>query len=109
MTDKPTFSDWKALADKEVKGRDLTWHTAEGIDVKPLYTSEDTQNLAPGVPGIAPFTRGRTNLVDRRLGEPRRIEFPGCSPATNHPFGGVSHPYEPLLREERLGRRLAEL
>ncbi len=58
MTDKPTFSDWKALADKEVKGRDLTWHTAEGIDVKPLYTSEDTQNLAPGVPGIAPFTRG---------------------------------------------------
>ena len=58
MTDKPTFSDWKVLADKEVKGRDLTWHTAEGIDVKPLYTSEDTQNLAPGVPGIAPFTRG---------------------------------------------------
>ena len=58
MTDKPTFSDWKALADKEVKGRDLTWHTAEGIDVKPLYTSEDTQDLDPGVPGIAPFTRG---------------------------------------------------
>jgi len=58
MTDKPTFSDWKALADKEVKGRDLTWHTAEGIDVKPLYTSEDTHNLDPGVPGIAPFTRG---------------------------------------------------
>ena len=58
MTDKPTFSDWKALADKEVKGRDLTWHTAEGIDVKPLYTSEDTQNLNSGVPGIAPFTRG---------------------------------------------------
>ena len=58
MTDKPTFSDWKALADKEVKGRDLTWHTAEGIDVKPLYTSEDTEDLDPGVPGIAPFTRG---------------------------------------------------
>jgi len=58
MTDKPTFSDWKALADKEVKGRDLTWHTAEGIDVKPLYTSEDPHNLDPGVPGIAPFTRG---------------------------------------------------
>ncbi len=62
MTDKPTFSDWKALADKEVKGRDLTWHTAEGIDVKPLYTSEDVgargADLDPGVPGIAPFTRG---------------------------------------------------
>jgi len=62
MTDKPTYADWKALADKEVKGRDLTWHTAEGIDVKPLYTSEDVgargADLDPGVPGIAPFTRG---------------------------------------------------
>ena len=58
MTDKPTYDDWKARADKEVKGRDLTWHTPEGIDVKPLYTSEDTADLDPGVPGIAPFTRG---------------------------------------------------
>ncbi|MCV0383681.1 MAG: methylmalonyl-CoA mutase [Erythrobacter sp.] len=56
--DKPTYADWKPLADKEVKGRDLTWHTPEGIEVKPLYTSEDTEELDPGVPGIAPFTRG---------------------------------------------------
>ncbi|GMN12386.1 methylmalonyl-CoA mutase [Altererythrobacter sp. MTPC7] len=54
----PTYDDWKARADKEVKGRDLTWHTPEGIAVKPLYTSEDTADLDPGVPGIAPFTRG---------------------------------------------------
>ncbi|MCP2016747.1 MAG: methylmalonyl-CoA mutase [Erythrobacter sp.] len=59
MTDKPTYDDWKPLADKEVKGRDLTWHTPEGIAVKPLYTSQDTAALVdPGVPGIAPFTRG---------------------------------------------------
>ncbi|ALE16226.1 Methylmalonyl-CoA mutase [Altererythrobacter epoxidivorans] len=59
MTDKtPTFDDWKPLADKEVKGRDLTWQTPEGIAVKPLYTSADTQGIDPGVPGIAPFTRG---------------------------------------------------
>ena len=58
MTDKPTYDDWKPLADKEVKGRDLTWHTPEVIAVKPLYTSEDTKGLDPGVPGIAPFTRG---------------------------------------------------
>ncbi|MXO61471.1 methylmalonyl-CoA mutase [Qipengyuania oceanensis] len=62
MTDKPTYDDWKPLAEKEVKGRDLTWHTPEGIAVKPLYTSEDTEGLDPavyaGVPGIAPFTRG---------------------------------------------------
>jgi len=58
MTDKPTYEDWKPLADKEVKGRDLTWYTPEGIAVKPLYTSQDIADLDPGVPGIAPFTRG---------------------------------------------------
>ena len=50
--------DWKALADKEVKGRDLTWHTPEGIGVKPLYTQEDVEAIDPGLPGFAPFTRG---------------------------------------------------
>jgi methylmalonyl-CoA mutase len=58
MTGKPTFDDWKALSDKEVKGRDLTWHTPEGIDVKPLYTAEDVAGIDPGLPGFAPFTRG---------------------------------------------------
>ncbi len=58
MTDKPTPADWKALADKEVKGRDLTWQTPEGIAVKPLYTAEDNEGWDPGLPGIAPFTRG---------------------------------------------------
>jgi methylmalonyl-CoA mutase len=53
-----TYQDWKAAAEKEVKGKDLTWHTAEGIDVKPLYTAEDTADLDPGLPGFAPFTRG---------------------------------------------------
>ncbi|MDB5713198.1 MAG: methylmalonyl-CoA mutase [Sphingomonadales bacterium] len=54
----PTTDQWRAAAEKEVKGRDLTWHTAEGIDVKPLYTAEDTADLDPGLPGFAPFTRG---------------------------------------------------
>jgi methylmalonyl-CoA mutase len=57
MTDKPTPDAWKALAEKEVKGRDLTWRTPEGIDVKPLYTAEDV-TADPGLPGFAPFTRG---------------------------------------------------
>tara|TARA_R110000782_G_scaffold78276_8_gene155464 strand:- start:120826 stop:122955 length:2130 start_codon:yes stop_codon:yes gene_type:complete len=51
------INDWKALADKEVKGRDLTWQTPEGISVKPLYTAEDAP-VDPGLPGFAPFTRG---------------------------------------------------
>ncbi|HRE34955.1 MAG TPA: methylmalonyl-CoA mutase family protein, partial [Sphingopyxis terrae] len=57
MTDKPTLDQWAAAADKEVKGKDLTWHTPEGIDVKPLYTAEDV-TTDPGLPGFAPFTRG---------------------------------------------------
>ena len=56
MTDKPTLKDWQELADKEVKGRDLTWQTPEGIAVKPLYTADDAGD--PGLPGFAPFTRG---------------------------------------------------
>ncbi|MEO0440704.1 MAG: methylmalonyl-CoA mutase [Pseudomonadota bacterium] len=56
MTDKPTIDDWSALADKEVKGRDLDWETPEGITVKPLYTQDDAGD--PGLPGFGPFTRG---------------------------------------------------
>ena len=56
MTDKPTTDDWKALAEKEVRGRDLTWNTPEGFAIKPLYTGEDAGE--PGLPGFAPFTRG---------------------------------------------------
>jgi methylmalonyl-CoA mutase len=58
MTDKPNLPGWQAHAAKEVKGKDLTWHTPEGIAVKPLYTAEDTAHLDPGLPGFAPFTRG---------------------------------------------------
>ena len=39
MTEKPTLDQWAAAAAKEVKGKDLTWRTPEGIDVKPLYTA----------------------------------------------------------------------
>ncbi|MGB5779968.1 MAG: methylmalonyl-CoA mutase [Allopontixanthobacter sediminis] len=56
MTEKPTKTDWQTLADKEVKGADLTWNTPEGFPIKPLYTAEDA--LDPGLPGFAPFTRG---------------------------------------------------
>ncbi|TPG40997.1 methylmalonyl-CoA mutase [Sphingomonas koreensis] len=56
MTDKPTLTDWQKLASKESKGADLTWHTPEGIAVKPLYTADDAPDS--GLPGIAPFTRG---------------------------------------------------
>ena len=56
MTDKPSVQDWQAAAAKEVKGKDLTWKTPEGFDIKPLYTAADAGD--PGLPGFAPFTRG---------------------------------------------------
>ena len=58
MTDKPTKSDWQEKASKEVKGRDLVWHTPEGIDVQPLYTAQDAPQGEAGLPGFEPFTRG---------------------------------------------------
>ncbi len=57
-TATPAPSDWEQLAAKEVKSRDLTWNTPEGIAVKPLYTEADVEGIDPGLPGFAPFTRG---------------------------------------------------
>jgi hypothetical protein len=52
-------------ADKEVKGKDLTWHTPEGIAIKPLYTAKmhrrsrrTMRRPTRALPGFAPFTRG---------------------------------------------------
>jgi methylmalonyl-CoA mutase len=56
VSDKPTLDSWAKLAAREVKDADLTWHTPEGIAVKPLYTAADAPD--PGLPGFAPFTRG---------------------------------------------------
>src|SRR5687768_12847721 len=59
MTDtKPTLADWQAAASREVKGKDIGWHTPEGIEVRPLYTAGDSEGIDPGLPGFAPFTRG---------------------------------------------------
>jgi len=55
--------DWKAIAEKELKGKpleSLDWETLEGIRVKPLYTEEDVEGVEHlgSIPGEAPFTRG---------------------------------------------------
>jgi methylmalonyl-CoA mutase len=60
---KKTLADWHELATRESKGRppeELTWDTPEGIPVKPLYTSADTESLdhLDSLPGMAPFVRG---------------------------------------------------
>jgi hypothetical protein len=50
------------MASKELKGKDpeqvLTWRTAEGLNVKPVYTQADIKGVADEIPGAFPFTRG---------------------------------------------------
>ncbi len=58
-----TLEQWRELVIKQNKGKapeDFVWHTPEGIDIKPLYTKEDTDNLpyANTMPGIEPYIRG---------------------------------------------------
>jgi methylmalonyl-CoA mutase len=59
---EPLHPEWAELAKKQLKGADpkekLTWHTPEGIDVKPLYTRIDTADAQDELPGTFPFTRG---------------------------------------------------
>lgn len=60
---KYSVADWTELAEKQLRGKsldDLTWHTPEGIDVKPLYTAADTEALpfVDSMPGMEPFIRG---------------------------------------------------
>ncbi|MEM7668677.1 MAG: methylmalonyl-CoA mutase [Pseudomonadota bacterium] len=57
------WDDWKALAERELKGGStdrLTWETPEGIAVKPVYSAHDLDGVGHigGMPGTAPFTRG---------------------------------------------------
>ena len=54
---------WAAQAQAELRSRpldSLTWHTLEGIAVRPLYTAEDVAALPHlgTLPGQAPYTRG---------------------------------------------------
>ncbi|WCJ65417.1 methylmalonyl-CoA mutase [Agrobacterium tumefaciens] len=62
MSGEKTVRDWLQLAEKELKRSPdtLVWHTPEGIDVKPLYTADDLQDISHlnSLPGFAPFTRG---------------------------------------------------
>ncbi len=59
----PTLDEWRALVNKQTKGltpEEMTWQTPEDIDIKPLYTKADTENLefADTLPGFEPFVRG---------------------------------------------------
>ncbi|MEH6911434.1 MAG: methylmalonyl-CoA mutase [Oceanicoccus sp.] len=58
-----SVEEWQQLATQQMKGKtpdELTWNTAEGIDVKCLYTAEDIagQEYLNTMPGAAPYIRG---------------------------------------------------
>src|SRR2546422_3443681 len=82
-TDRADVDFWRRLASKERKGAapdGLVWHTPEGIDVNPLYTAADVQDLEflDTVPGAFPFLRG-----------PRATMYAG-QPWTIRQYGGFS-------------------
>src|ERR1700719_14279 len=54
---------WRKIAAAELKGKppeELVWRTPEGIDVKPLYTAADLEEIETldSLPGAEPFLRG---------------------------------------------------
>ena len=63
MKENPDILKWQMLAEKELRGtpvESLTRTTPEEIDIKPLYTAEDLENLefVNILPGVDPFVRG---------------------------------------------------
>ena len=62
MSKIPDFSNFSLATHSMTKSRDADqpWTTPEGIDVKPVYSPDDTAGLefTAGLPGIAPFLRG---------------------------------------------------
>lgn len=61
--DSADLSAWRELATQQMKGLspdDLTWHTPENINVKPLYTAADIADnpLTDTMPGLSPYIRG---------------------------------------------------
>ncbi|XP_043196693.1 methylmalonyl-CoA mutase, mitochondrial-like isoform X1 [Amphibalanus amphitrite] len=54
--------EWAKLATKQLKSEEvlkkLVWRTSDGIEVKPIYTAKDVENVSAELPGQFPFTRG---------------------------------------------------
>ncbi len=61
----PTFEEWKANVEQELKGasydKKMFTKTYEGIELKPIYTSEDLHklNFVDSLPGFENYVRGK--------------------------------------------------
>lgn len=63
MSEHSEKQKWVDLSTKQLKGKppeSLNWKTPEGIEVKPLYTYEDLEEIdnINTLPGFEPFVRG---------------------------------------------------
>lgn len=84
----PTRQQWQRLVARvlghtddpgDAPERELATVTADGIEIAPLYTADDSLP-DPGYPGQAPFTRGRT-AAGRRTGWDVRQRYEHPDPA----------------------------
>ncbi len=87
MSQKPTdIKEWEELAAKQLRGKpleSLTKKTPEGIDVKPLYTAADLENVEfkDNLPGFNPYVRGP--MATMYAGRPWTIrQYAGFSTAS---------------------------
>ena len=58
-----SLENWRDLASKELRGRDLdelVWTSPDGLPLRPLYTAADLEGLecVDTLPGVFPFLRG---------------------------------------------------
>jgi methylmalonyl-CoA mutase len=82
----PSREQWLALVDKVLAGapfdRRLVTRTYDGLSLQPLYTAEDSPGAdSAGVPGLPPFTRGRTAALRVVDGWDVRQHHEGPDPA----------------------------
>jgi methylmalonyl-CoA mutase len=67
-----TPADWRKAAEESLDGasfeKKLITRTYEGIDLRPIYTKEDTAQLPESWPGLPPYTRGSDALGQRAQG-----------------------------------------
>ncbi len=72
-TASASLKHWQSLIEKELRDKsleDLTQKSAEGIDIKPLYTASDLEGIEhlDSLPGMAPFLRGpRASMYTNRI------------------------------------------
>lgn len=84
-----TEAEWLAAVDKALKGKgidSITRHTADGLDVRPLYRESDFPSATDplGTPGAAPYLRGPTAAPDAYLPWDIRQAFTHPDPATTN-------------------------